>query len=123
MSRTRAKVALSLFALLVLLPTAKVMAGPPDERSSATKLDKVEDGLRYLNQQKSDAKRVEWLTRLAPSKDPRVKAALEAALSDRSTDIAGVADELLAEHFGRTRSFPGFQPLPPPPPRSGPPEK
>jgi hypothetical protein len=128
MSRTRAEVALSLFALLVLLPTAKVVAGPPGEPSSAMKLDKVADGLRHYRQQKDDGKRVAWLKRLAPTLDPRVKAALEAALSDSSEAVAAAALDLLAEHYGLARGVPSLLPprllLPPlPPPRpSGPPE-
>jgi hypothetical protein len=101
MSRTRAAVALLLFALLALFPTAKVVAGPPGERSSAMQLDRVADGLRLHRQQKADDKRVAWLKRLAPSQDPRVKAALEAALSDSSGAVRGVAEELLAQHYGR----------------------
>jgi hypothetical protein len=119
----RAEVALPLFALLVLLPAANVVAGPPDERSSAMKLDKVADGLRQYRQQKADDKRVEWLKRLAPSKDPRVKAALEAAKSDSSNAVAEVAVELLADHYD------GFRIILLPParwralrPTSGPPE-
>jgi hypothetical protein len=117
MSRTRAEVVLPLLAFFVLSPTRGVVAAPPDERSSALKLDKVADGLRRYQQQKSDAKRVEWLKRLAPSKDPRVFETLKSALSDSSKAVAWVAFELLGEPYG------GPRPSRPPPPRpSGPPE-
>jgi hypothetical protein len=128
MSRTRATVGLSLFAVLLLFPTVKAVAGPPEQRSSATQLDKVADGLRHYRQQKDDGKRVAWLKRLAPSLDPRVKRALEAALSDSSEAVAAAALDLLAEHYGLARGVPSLLPprllLPPlPPPRpSGPPE-
>jgi hypothetical protein len=117
MPGTRAEVALPLFALLVLSSAESAVAGPPNERSSATQLDKVADGLRRYSQQKADDKRVEWLKRLAPSPDPRVFETLKAALSDSSKAVAWVAFELLGEHYG------GPRPSRPPPPRpSGLPE-
>jgi hypothetical protein len=106
-----------LLALLVLFLTANVLAGPPEGRSSAMKLDKVADGLRQYQQSKADDKRIAWLKRLAPSKDPRVFETLKAALSDSSKAVAWVAFELLGEHYG------GPRPSRPPPPRpSGLPE-
>jgi hypothetical protein len=119
-------VAMPLLAVLALLSPEKAVAGPPESPSGATKLDTVADGLRQYQQHKADDKRVEWLKRLALSKDPRVKAALEAALSDSSDVVAEVAVELLADHYDGYRIIllPPLRVIirPPTPPPSGPPE-
>ena len=116
--------------LLAHYSSMMAVARPPEERNSATKLDKIADSLRQYNQQKSDDRRVELLKRLAPSKDPRVQAVLEAARSDSSEVVAEAAGKLLAQHYSRVRYFlidpPPALPLVRPPaplqPPSGPPE-
>ena len=114
------------FVLLLTLSLPRnAVAGPPEPPSGAMKLDKVADGLRQYRQQKADIKRVEWLKRLAPSQDPRVEETLRAAMSDSSQAVAGMAEELLVEHYGlpnRLRLPPPRLITPPPPPPNGPPE-
>ena len=66
--------ALALLAVLVPLPAA---AGPPDGVSGRMEfVDKVADGLRQYHAQSDAGKRIEWLTRLAPTVDPRVAVVL-----------------------------------------------
>jgi hypothetical protein len=87
--------------LLTLSLPGNAVAGPPEPTKGAMNLDKIADGLRQYQQSKAENKRVEWLKRLAPSRDPRVKAALETALSDASQAVATAASELIAQHYGR----------------------
>ncbi len=130
MTRTTIAAQLPLVVVLALVSSRSAVAGPPIEPSSATKLDKVEDGLRHYYQQKSDDRRVELLKRLAPSKDPRMQAVLEAARSDSSEVVAEAAGKLLAQPYSRVRYFlidppPALPLVRPPPPLqqpSGPPE-
>ena len=99
MSRTRAAVALSLVVLLALCSSKMAVAGPPEERSSAMKLDKLAEGLRQYQLCRAEGQRVEWLKRLAPSRDPRVEAALYEALRDSCRAVSAAAGSLLRDYY------------------------
>jgi hypothetical protein len=125
MSRTLAALLLLLAGLVLSLP-GNAVAGPPEPTNGAMKLDTVENGLRQYQQSKAENKRVEWLKRLAPSHDPRVEETLKAAMSESSHAVAGAAEVLLVEHYGRPGQLrlppPRRIVTPPPPPPNGPPE-
>ncbi len=70
--------ALPLLATLAMLSPGKALAGPPQGVSGKMVLDEVSEGLRKYRRETDGKKRIKWLTKLAPSRDPRVKAALEA---------------------------------------------
>jgi hypothetical protein len=84
--------ALALLASLVPLPT---VAGPPEGVSGRMAFDEVADGLRRYRKETDPDERVEWLSRLTPSSDPRVLIALGEALNDPDRDVACSAVVLL----------------------------
>ena len=126
MTRTTFAPTLPLAAVLAFGSSSAALAGPPQAPVGVMKLDKVADGLRQYRQQKADSKRIEWLKRLAPSRDPRVEETLKVAMSDSSHAVAKAAEELLVEHY----DLPDRLHLPPPrrikpplpPPPNGQPE-
>jgi hypothetical protein len=81
MRRTLFAVSLTL-ALLAGLPPGNAVAGPPEGVSERMVLDEVAEGLRDYRQERDPEKRLAWLKRLAPTKDPRVAVALAAADDD-----------------------------------------
>jgi hypothetical protein len=65
-----ATVALPLLAALAVVTPSG--AGPPERPSGRVSLDAVADGLRRCAQETDDNKRIAWLEKLAPTRDPRV---------------------------------------------------
>jgi hypothetical protein len=65
-----ATVALPLLAALAVM--APSGAGPPERPSGRMAFDAVADGLRRYAQETDDNKRIAWLEKLAPARDPRV---------------------------------------------------
>jgi hypothetical protein len=61
----------ALAALALLLP-APAVAGPPEGVSGRMVFDEVTDALRRYHRETDDDKRIAWLERLAPARDPRV---------------------------------------------------
>ena len=93
--------------LLALLVAPAAAAGPPEGLSGRMAfVDKVAAGLRQYHQEGDAGKRIEWLTRLAPTRDPRVAVVLGelwehwyAAPSHEYPDPGVAADVLLHVHF------------------------
>jgi hypothetical protein len=88
-----------LLVLLVLLLPAAAWAGPPAAPSGAIKFDAVGDALRKYSKETNPKRRVEWLSRLAVTHDPRVGVALGEALEDPSEDVQAGAARQLVLHF------------------------
>lgn len=90
----KASLALTLVALLPV-PLA---AGPPEGPSARMVFDEVADGLRQFRAEQDETKRVEWIGKLARTRDPRVAIALAGA---RTTfDVVGAqAHMMLAIYF------------------------
>jgi hypothetical protein len=65
-----AAVALPLLAALAVVTPSG--AGPPERPSGRMSFDAVTDGLRRYAQETDDSKRIAWLEKLAPTRDPRV---------------------------------------------------
>jgi hypothetical protein len=87
MSRTRAEVALSLFAALTLLPPGEAVAGPPVGPLGKMVLatDEAGDWLRTFRTEKDEDKRLDMLRgELVQGPDPRVAVGLGEALYDSS---------------------------------------
>jgi hypothetical protein len=94
-----ALLALPLLALLAFL-AAPAAAGPPEGVSGRMAFDRVADGLRRYRQEDDDAKRIAWLRRLAPTRDPRVAAVLEdCAAEGLTSDCWVAASELLRRYY------------------------
>lgn len=67
----------TLLALLLLLAAVPVaFAGPPEGVSGAMVFDEMVDGFLRYPREKGDGRRIEWLKRVAPGRDPRVAIAL-----------------------------------------------
>jgi hypothetical protein len=65
-----AAVALPLLAALAVgTPSG---AGPPERPSGRMSFDAVADGLRRYARETDDSRRIAWLEKLAPTRDPRV---------------------------------------------------
>jgi hypothetical protein len=98
----RLTIAASLLAALALVP-ARAVAGPPERPSGRTVLDEVSEGLRKYRSEKDQGKRIDWLKKLAPSRDPRVAVELwqvfAFASEKRSVAIRQVAKECLARYY------------------------
>jgi hypothetical protein len=99
----RAPLLLPPFAVPALLPLGRAaFAGPPEGVSGSMVLvDRVADGLRQYRQESDPARRIERLTALAATRDPRVALGLgellergQAAPRSESPDT-GVADDVL----------------------------
>lgn len=89
MPRTTSAAVLPLLAvpmMLLALP-GNAVAGPPEGVSGRMVFDEVADGLRKYRKEKDPEKRIGWLEKLAPTKDPRVAMALYGLVRDRSQNI------------------------------------
>ena len=98
----------TLFAvsLLVLVVAAQgSLAGPPERVSGKMVLDEVADGLRHYRNGKDPEKRLELLTRLAATRDPRVTVELGEMLSSDSEGDVHVACMLILKHQFTRRSY------------------
>jgi hypothetical protein len=83
----RARIASGLLTVLVvlaLMPPERVFAGPPEGVSGKMVFDEVADGLRRYRREMDARRRSELLSRLAPSRDPRVAVVLGDAIAERS---------------------------------------
>jgi hypothetical protein len=101
-----------LLTLAPLLVPGQTVAGPPEGVSGRMVFDEVGVGLDRYGREKDPAKRLAWLKRLAPTKDPRVAVALWDAQftfgdelpSDEERCRNDVCD-LLCQHFVRSTRF------------------
>jgi hypothetical protein len=71
-SQPIATVALPLLAALAVVTPTGALAGPPERPSGRMSFDAVADGLRGYARETDDGKRIAWLEKLAPTRDPRV---------------------------------------------------
>jgi hypothetical protein len=105
----------TLVACLLLFPS-QALAGPPEVVSGRIVLDKVMDGLRRYRRETDPEKRIRWLEKLAPSRDPRVAVVLgelfeRGLLTARAVgpDPSVAAEVLLYVHYvpggGDTRAI------------------
>jgi hypothetical protein len=90
-------VALALLAVL----GSSAAAGPPEGVSGRMAFDDVADGLRKYRKENDDDKRLAWLKKLAPARDPRVAVALGEALSDHCDWIVVNAWWAIEAHYNR----------------------
>jgi len=99
--------------LLLLFALGQAVAGPPEKSSAKMVLDEVADGLRKYRKEQDTEKRIRWLKKLAPTKDPRVAVALGDAL-----DVVGpiiddechfVVVDLIIDNFVRGMRSPADQ--------------
>jgi len=100
---------LPLLAALALVP-AQVLAGPPEQPSGRMVLqrDLVADGLRKCRREKDRYKRLQMLSNLARTQDPRVAIELGWRV-DLSDAEARLALFLLDRHFAQPQAFGGQQ--------------
>jgi hypothetical protein len=96
-------VALALLATLA--PPA--FAGPPDGVSGRMVLDEVADGLRRYHKETDETRRVEWLWKLARTRDPRVAVALGEAMRNGQYDRVRL-HACWAIEACYSRNLPGF---------------
>src|SRR5581483_11207366 len=78
-------------------------AGRPEGASGKMVLDEVADGLRHYRKEPDEDRRLALLTRLAPSRDPRVAIALGEFL-EAPVDVVNQFDAalLVCCHYGAT---------------------
>ena len=95
------RLAIAGFAQFMVGPAC--LAGPPTVPSGAMVLDKIADGLSQYRREKDPEKRIEWLKKLAPMRDPRVAIVLaqegmnpESTLGERNRQYAAF---LLMKHY------------------------
>ena len=89
----------ALALLLLPLIVSVASAGPPPGPSGAMVLDELADGLRRYQREANPERRVRWLKRLAPTRDPRVGVALGQALTDDAPEVRSAAADLLLGHY------------------------
>jgi len=108
----RAAVLLLLVALVLSSP-GQVAAGPPERVPAKLALDTVANGLRKYRKETDAKERIQWLKRLAPTRDPRVAVALFECLDAPPTFpyVIGSPDPRLSAWDLLQRYY-----LPPPPP-------
>jgi hypothetical protein len=97
MRRIRAAV-LPLLVGLALSSPSQTAAGPPDRPLGKMVLDEVADGLRRYRKETDPEKRIEWLEKLAPTRDPRVGVALGEYMADAPSGWVAAGD-LLERYF------------------------
>jgi hypothetical protein len=105
MPRTLFAVPLTL-ALLASLAPGSAVAGPPEGVSGKLVLDKAGAGLDRYHKETDPARRAEWLTALAPTRDPRVAVALGEALESSNKRIISAAVYALAYHYDTCVLYP-----------------
>ncbi len=92
-----------LLAILALTTPQGAQAGQPERPSGRMVLDPMPEGLRQYRAARDERKRIEWLRRLAPSRDPRVAVELWEvfawASGKREVAIRRAALECLAEFY------------------------
>jgi hypothetical protein len=69
-------------AVLALLTPGCAVSGPPEGASEPVVVDEVADGLRQYRKEKDPQKRIEWLEKLSPTRDPRVGVEVGVALKE-----------------------------------------
>ncbi len=88
MSRKFSALSLMLVTVgLTLSPQPLTIAGPPEKASGKMVLDEVAEGLRRYRKESNLAKRVDWLEKFAPTRDPRVAIALNEAITGASGQL------------------------------------
>jgi hypothetical protein len=95
---------LPFLAVLALLSPGMAVAGPPEGVSGKMVYDEVADGLRKYRKEKDCQKRLQWMVKLAPTRDPRVAIALVEAHPAGSTCMVQ-EDILLMDYFVRGTRF------------------
>ncbi len=73
--------AVLMLATLALLSPGRAVAGPPEGVSGKMTFDEVADALRKYRKETDEGKRMGWLWKLAPTRDPRVAVALGEAFA------------------------------------------
>jgi hypothetical protein len=91
--------AVMLLAVLALLSPKEVVATPPQKVSGAMTFDTVADGLRKYHKETNVQRRVDWLTKLADTRDIRVQVALQDALRDPNKEVYWAALCLLGSRY------------------------
>jgi hypothetical protein len=86
-------------AILFLPAPGMASARPPEGASGKMVLDEVADGLRKYRKEPDPERRLDRLTRLAPTGDPRVAVALAEAMNVGEWWYRGWACTLLFRHF------------------------
>jgi hypothetical protein len=85
---------------LALSASDGAVAGPPERVSGKMVVDEVSEGLYRYRRETDEARRVDWLSNLARSRDPRVCVAMGEYLSARNPFPHQVSVAwLLTEHF------------------------
>jgi hypothetical protein len=97
-----APLALPLLALLGTVPPAA--ADPPEGVSGRMVFDEVADGLRKYRKEADPQKRLRWMVKLGPTRDPRVAIALVEAHPAGSTVVVQ-EDLLLIDYFVKGSRF------------------
>ena len=91
MPRTFAGCVLPLLTALAPLSPEKALGGPPEGVSGKMAfVDMVTDGLRQYRREADAGKRIKWLTKLAPTRDPRVAVVLGEAVEESDARPANV---------------------------------
>jgi hypothetical protein len=105
---------LLLFAVLALLLQGRaVFAGPPEGVSGAMTLDEVAEGLRRYRKETDPEKRIRWLEKLAPTRDPRVGVALGETFGQEPEAVWYCATQLVIRYyFTEPVANPEFDPGP-----------
>ena len=89
--------------VLLTAPPGNVFAGPPEGVSGRMAFDEVSERLRQYRQETDEGRRIAWLRRLAPSRDPRVALELWDVFAwvrgKRAAAIRTVARDCLAEYY------------------------
>jgi hypothetical protein len=74
-------------------------ADEPSTETGLARFDAVGKQLRQYAQEKDIRRRVDWLLKLAPTRDPRVAVLLGESFSDPSREIQGAAEYAYFRHF------------------------
>ncbi len=93
-----------LLAVFLLLP-APVFAGPPERVSGKIVFDGVAYGLQRYQQETDTNKRIRWLEKLAPTRDPRVAVLLGSEMDAIKITREGLASYGLLERYYLPPSF------------------
>jgi hypothetical protein len=88
-----------LFVVLALLSPKEAVAGAPEKVPGAMKFDTVADGLLRYHKETDQAKRIRWLEKLAPTRDPRVAVALGEMMNGDQSFGRVSAAFLMFDHY------------------------